>query len=348
MISHAGQAATPALERASTLAEIKNQTPNGLFSSTIDPEKLTKFKNSETYSTMVHEPGNLKEHKGFVKKDIKDLVGKDSLLSTTNIGMQSAAALSGQYYLTEITNQLEDIDSKLDDLIEFHHDERLAILKNAKNRLEEIIKRQNVSLNDINEIRQLRNSVGEVFEEYQTRLNRELKEVSCFKSNHILVEKRLESYVKEIDKIKFNTQVSYQADKLSVQAELAEISVRMKLDFNNPMLKELYLQLEDNKKNSFSLNINKKIIDIFRPIDMHADDIVKEGKDLLFIDKDRKKLLKSVYDRSNDLEKTLDSSRIDNLLNDSLEEQNKEQEILIVPDSESGEQRVFISVDEKE
>lgn len=344
--SHATQTATPALERAATVAKLKKGAPYGLFTSTIDPEKLSKFSKDGSYSTMVHNKKSLREHKGFIKKDVNELIEGKNMVSAVNAGMQASAAISGQYYLEEITSQLEDIDSKLEELIDFHHDERLAILKNAKNRLEEIIKKENVDQNDIIEIRSLRNSVREVFEEYRTRLNRQVEEISQYKSKSLFVETRVENYMKEIEKIKFNINISYEADKLSIQAELAEISVRMKLDYSDSMLKDLYFQLKNNIENSFSINIDKNILDVFRPIDMHADNIVKDGKDLFLIEKDRKKLLKSIYKISSELEAELNSDPIRELLNESINQRRKPQEILILPNSEHGEQKVYIKVEE--
>ena len=345
LISHVAQAGTPALEKASTIAEIKKKAPDGIFLSTTDPANLSRFSKDGSYSTMVHNKKGIGEHKGFIKKDINDLIDGKNMLSAVNAGMQVSAAISGQYYLEEITSQLEKIDSKLEELIDFHHDERLAILKNGKNRLEEIIKKENVDQSDIVEIRSLRNSIREVFEEYRTRLDRQVRETIQFKSKSLFVEKRVDDYVNEIEKIKFNTHVSYEADKLSIQAELAEISVRMKLDYSDPVLKDLYLQLKNNIENSFSINIDKNILTLFRPIDMHADNIVKDGKDLFLIEKDRKKLLKSIYKISSELEKELNSDTIKNLLNESINQRGKPQEILIIPNTEGGEQKVYIPVE---
>ena len=78
---------------------------------------------------------------------------------------------------------------------------------------------------------------------------------------------------------------------------------------------------------------------------MHADNIVKDGKDLFLIEKDRKKLLKSIYKISSELEKELNSDSIKNLLNESINQRGKPQEILIIPGSEVGEQKVYIPVE---
>jgi len=78
---------------------------------------------------------------------------------------------------------------------------------------------------------------------------------------------------------------------------------------------------------------------------MHADNIVKDGKDLFLIEKDRKKLLKSIYKISSELEKELNSDTIKNLLNESINQGGKPQEILILPNTEGGKQKVYIPVE---
>lgn len=344
--SHAAQAATPAIQRASTITELQENAPYGLFTATTDPVNLSKFTKDGSYSTAIRKNGKIAEHKGFMKKDVNELIESKNIVSAVNAGMQASAAISGQYYLEKITSQLEDIDSKLEELIDLHHDERLAILKNAKHRLEEIIKKENVDHNDIAEIRSLRNSVREVFEEYRTRLNREVDEITQYQSNSLFVKKRVEDYLKEISKIKFTTHVSYEADKLSVQAELAEISVRMKLDYSDPMLKDLYLQLKSNMENSFSVNVDRSLLEIFRPIDMYAANIIKDGKDLFLIEKDRKKLMQSIFEISSEMEVHLNSDSIKNLINELINQRQKRQEMIIVPSAETGEQKLYIPVEE--
>ena len=85
-------------------------------------------------------------------------------------------------------------------------------------------------ISDIDEIRILRNGVREIFQEYHTRLNREIEEVSKYKSNSFFVEKRAKEYIKLIEDINFSIKVCYESDKLSSQAELSEIAVRMKIE----------------------------------------------------------------------------------------------------------------------
>lgn len=341
---HLIQGAMPVLERASTLAEIAKKAPNGLFTATVDPSTLSKFADGTT-TTMVRDTANkLAGHAGFQNVE---KIGKVNPLMAVNVGMQALAAISGQYYLNQIFAQLDGINSNLEKLIEFHHDEKIGILLNTKNRLSEIIQRKNVDGSDINEIRDLRNKIGEVFQEYKTRLDRERKNVAEFKSRAWFVEKRVDYYGKEIDEMSFTLQVCFEADRLSMQAELAEIAVRMKMNYADPMLEELFYQLKDNYDNSFSISIDDKIKEIFEPINLNAKEIVGDGKDFIFIDKNPEKLLKYIYHKSNQLEEQLNPKVDSKIINQVLFERNQQQEVIITLDEELKGQRIFIPVVEE-
>lgn len=341
---HLIQGVMPVLERASTLAEIAKKAPNGLFTATVDPSTLSKFADGTT-TTMVRDTANkLVGHAGF--KPVEK-IRKVNPLMAVNVGMQAVAAISGQYYLHEIFSQLDGINSNLEKLIEFHHDEKIGILLNTKNRLSEIIERKNVDGSDINEIRDLRNKIGEVFQEYKTRLDRECKNVAEFKSEAWFVEKRVDYYSKEIDEMSFTLQICFEADRLSMQAELAEIAVRMKMNYADLMLEELFYQLKNNYDNSFSISIDDKIKEIFEPINLNAKEIVGDGKDFIFIDKNPEKLLNYIYHKSNQLEEQLNSKADSKIINEVLFERNQQQEVAITLDKELKGQRIFIPVVEK-
>lgn len=341
---HLIQGAMPVLERASTLGEIAKKAPNGLFTATVDPSTLSKFADGTT-TTMVRDTANkLAGHAGFQNVE---KIGKVNPLMAVNVGMQALAAISGQYYLHQIFDQLDGINSNLEKLIEFHHDEKIGILLNTKNRLSEIIQRKNVDGSDINEIRDLRNKIGEVFQEYKTRLDRERKNVAEFKSREWFVEKRVDYYGKEIDEMSFTLQICFEADRLSMQAELAEIAVRMKMNYADLMLEELFYQLKDNYDNSFSISIDDKIKEIFEPINLNAKEIVGDGKDFIFIDKNPEKLLNYIYHKSNQLEEQLNTKADSKIINQVLFERNQQQEVAITLDEELKRQRIFIPVVEK-
>ncbi|MDY0236905.1 MAG: hypothetical protein RBR71_12840 [Gudongella sp.] len=341
---HLIQSAMPVLERTSTLAEIAKKAPNGLFTATVDPSTLSKFVDGKT-TTMVRDTANkLTGHAGF--QSIENFSKVNPLLAV-NVGMQATAAISGQYYLHQIFDQLDGISSNLEKLIEFHHDEKIGILINAKKRLGEIIQRKNVDEFDIKEIRDLRNKIGEIFQEYKIRLDRERKNIAKFKPETWFVEKRVNNYGKKIDEVSFTIQVCFEADRLSMKAKLVEIAVRMQFNYIDPMLEELFCQLKDNYDNSFSISIDDNIEEIFDSINSNAKKIVGDGKDFVFIDKNPKKLLKYISDKSNCLEKQLNSKTGDNIIYQALSQRNEQQEVLIMIDEELQGQRVFIPVVEK-
>lgn len=341
IVGHFAQGSLPVLGNTKTMAELARMAPNGLFTATVDPSTLSKFADG-TITTMVRDSTNhLIGHAGF--QPVQNLF-KVSPLVAVNIGMNAMAAISGQYYLNQIFGQLDSINSSLEKLIGFHHDEKIGILLNSKNRLSEIIQRKNVDESDIQEIRVLRNKIGEVFQEYKIRLDREHGDIIKFKPKALFVEKRVGEYSKKIDEMSFTFQVCFEADRLSMQAELAEIAVRMKLDYKDSMLEELYTQLNHNYDNSFSILVNSKLQDSFESINSKAKDIVGDGKDLIFIDKDRKKLLKSIFDKHKRLEAQFSSEAGSKIIYRALSERNKNQEVLIVPEEQFQGQRIFIPI----
>lgn len=348
LITHGFQAGLPVLSHAQKISELNKKFPKGLFKSSVSPEKLLTYKDGKI-SSMISGTNGIKKHTGFISVNGKEILGNQNILSTVNMGMQGAAAVSGQYYLQEINQQLNNMDYKLNKLIEYHHDEKLSILKNVKIRLEEIIRRKNVDVNDIDEIRELRNSVREVFQEYRMRLAREVEQVNQFKATSLWVQKRVQEYKDEIGGINFNIQVCYEADKLSLQTELAELSVRMKLNYQDPMLSELHFQLKENTENSFVVHSQKEIKKIYEQINNHAENIIKNGKDFFIIDRDREELLGSIYQISEELKDRLSNNEIMKTVTESLKDRTEEQEILIALDQETGENKAFIAIkDERE
>lgn len=341
---HLVQGAMPVLGNASTLAEIAKKAPNGLFTATVDPSILSKFTDGTTTTMVRDTTNNLTGHAGFQQVGN---ISKTNPLLAVNVGMQAMAAVSGQYYLHQIFDQLDGINSNLEKLIEFHHDEKIGILLNAKNRLSEIIQRENVDESDIQEIRDLRNKIGEVFQEYKIRLDRDHGDVIKFKPKALLVENRVGEYSKKIDEISFTFQVCFEADRLSMQAELAEIAVRMKLNYEDSMLEELHHQLKHNYENSCSILIDENIKEIFEPINSKAKEIVGTGKDFIFIDKNREKLLKSISYKHSQLEVQLNSKAGSKIIYKALSERNEHQEVLIMPDEGLQGQRIFIPIVEK-
>ena len=335
---HIVQGALPVLGQAHTIAELQRMAPNGLFTATADKAVLSHFADG-TYTTMVRDSSNhLVANAGF--KEVGQL-SKVNPAVALGIGMQAMAAISGQYYMTQINGQLAEMSKNLDELIDMHHDEKMGILQNAQKRLAEITRRTIADESDIDEIRDIRNRIGEVYQEYETRLNREYDGTVEFSSDKWFVEKRVDSYSQLVDKLNFTMRICAEADKLQLQSEVAEIAVRMKVNARDPMLPELYEQLNDNFNNSLVKQLRDHPEAVFRPIIDNGEKIVGDGKDLGFIDKDRDKLIQLITEKSKDTVELYSTADEKELAEQLIEEKDRSSEILMMID-EKGNQRVFV------
>lgn len=228
--------------QAMSVAQIFKQAPNGLFTATVDPAKLSKFKNG-TFTTMVHGGEKKLEHFGFTQVTASSAINPAMVLSAA---MQVMSMVSGTYYLNQINSQIRQIDKKLEELVQFHHDENVGKLKASRYGLSEIASREIVDIADINAIRSYKKTLQEIQEEYSYRLNREVNDFVPDKKND---EKKLEN-------MNFQLSIAFEASKLSLFAELIELGTRMKIGGQSELVEGLTSQLENNYKNSLYLNID--------------------------------------------------------------------------------------------
>ena len=250
IVGNLTQGSLQVANQAMTVAQIAKQAPNGLFTATIDPSKLSKFKNG-TFTTMVHGSEKKLEHFGFTEIATSGAINPAMVLSA---GMQAMSIVSGTYYLNQINSQIHQVDEKLEELIQFHHDESIGKLKAARKGLSEIADRDVVDIADINAIRSYRKTCQEIQEEYSYRLNRE---VNIFDSDKKSDEKKLEN-------LNFQITIAFEASKLSLFAELIELGTRMKIGDQSELIESLTVQLEENYKNSLYFNIDQVSDDYYK------------------------------------------------------------------------------------
>ncbi|EOH73422.1 hypothetical protein [Enterococcus malodoratus] len=236
------QGALQVANQAMTVAQIAKQAPNGLFTASVDPAKLSKFKNG-TLTTMVHGGEKKLEHFGFTEVAISGAINPAMVLSA---GMQVMSMISGTYYLNQINSQIRQIDEKLDELIQFHHDESIGKLKAARRGLSEIAVREIVDMADVNEIRNYKKTSQEIQEEYLYRLNRDV--------HNFVPDKKGDK--KKLDNLNFQMSIAFEASKLSLFTELIELGTRMKIGGQSELIEGLTTQLKNNYKNSLYLNID--------------------------------------------------------------------------------------------
>ncbi|HEY0221444.1 MAG TPA: hypothetical protein VGC17_01335 [Lactovum miscens] len=227
-----------------TLAQIAKAAPNGLFTATVDPSKLSKFKNG-TFTTMVRKAGNLDKHAGFTEVVLKQSINPAMVISA---GMQVMSMVSGTYYLNQVNSQISKIDNKLEELLKVHHDANIGKLIAARKGLSDIAVREMVDVADINAIRNYKKTADEINEEYVYSVHR--------KEDELVHSKEIQE--SNLDDVNFYMSVAFEASKLSLFAEVIEIGTRMKLGGQTEMIEDLTKQLEKNYSNSFYFNIENE------------------------------------------------------------------------------------------
>lgn len=333
---HIVNSAMPFLQQAITLRQIAKAAPNGLYTTLVDPEKLSKFMDG-SYTTMIRNAENeLAGHQGFVP--VADLV-KANPIMVLNAGMQAMAMVSGQYYLHQINSQLESISEKLDELINYHHDEKIGLLLTVKDRLLKIVSKQYVDEHDIEEVRRLLKDTSNVYEEYHFRLDRKIKDLSDFESKAWWGKNRITALEEKIKEINFTVKVVYEAEQLCLQAECTEIAIRMKLGNKMEKIQELMKQMEEHYDNSFYAKVDT-FNDKYKRIVIER--YKKLGEKYLLKHPERLKQLTNLISLS---EIKISDTNIGDLTQKLLEEQNKEQEFIYIPGDDLESQRIFVAVE---
>lgn len=105
--SRAVQASLPILGETYTVDKIRKMAPYGVFTTFVDKNTLSKFKDG-TFTTMVRDANNhLVKNAGFEEIDIPSEINPEAIVA---ISMQACAFISGQYYMTQINSRLEVMD----------------------------------------------------------------------------------------------------------------------------------------------------------------------------------------------------------------------------------------------
>ncbi|WP_314208756.1 hypothetical protein [Vagococcus salmoninarum] len=236
-----------------TLSNIAKHSPNGLFTATVDPTQLSKFKNGSVTTMVRDASGKVESHAGFTEVGLSNTLNPAMALSA---GMQIMSLISGTYYLHKINIQLAAIDHKLEELVQIHHDENIGKLIAARKGLSEISEREFVDQADLYAIRSYKKTVNEIQEEYSFSLHRKKEELLSMKEIDQL----------KIEDINFYMSVIFESSKISLLSEVIEIGTRMKIGGQSEIIESLTKQLEKNYKNSFYFNSDVEFENLFSKI----------------------------------------------------------------------------------
>ncbi|WP_373192771.1 hypothetical protein [Enterococcus sp. RIT-PI-f] len=326
----------PFLQQSYTMQQLHQAAPNGIFTTTADIKTLSRFSDG-SISTMVRNSSNdLVKHQGFFQ--ITNVVKTNPIVAVA-ASMQVMALVSSQYYLNQINSQLANISERINELLNYHHDEKIGMLLTVKDRLSKIVSKQHADSHDIGEVRILLKDAKNVYEEYRMRLSRQLEELEKFEAKAFFEKDKIFELETKIQETNFTIKIVYEADQLSMQAELAEIAVRMKTSEDNLVIKELTEQIKDRFNSSFYHTAESFIKDKYLPI--IREKYRKFGKNYLFKHPERLKQI-------NHLAKVPELKSMDTKISDLVQqlsvESNREQEIVYLPSENLQAQRVFLAI----
>lgn len=367
------QTALQVANQGLTLDQIVKQAPGGLFTATVNPARLSKFANGTT-STMVRDASNnLVEHAGFSSIGLSVSVNPAIVLSA---GMQAMSAVSGTYYLHKINTQIENIDTKIEKLLNIHHDTNIGRLVAARKGLYEIANREFVDTIDVSSIRKYKETANEIHEEYTYRLKRQVGELDKKNNKKLEEEKHKDIY--------FTMSIAFEADKLSLYAELIEIGTRMKINGQTEIITGLNLQLKEKYLKSFYHNIDSEVEMIYSIMQQRSSKELNEknkeleksldsftdisiwtrlgvlpeigirmaiaGKAKFDVNKVKAKVElenQSLSSAKTGLKANKESDGIDSIINEIIELEHKEKEILYIPIG-NNKQRIFVEIGNEE
>lgn len=361
------------LSNLMTFSEINKLKGQGyLYTSRISPETYSKLKKDGSCSTIIIDSKGIKEHVGYNELDTSKL----QALKSISLGMKAMSFVSGEYYLSQINNQINEINKKLEELIKIHHNENIGKLFATRKTLSDISNRMSLDSIDLNSIRSCKKTSDEVFQEYFYSLNSKQEDVRNLKNEKEIISK--------IDDINFDMSLAFEANKLSLMCQIVEVTSRLKLESQEEIVEELINQLKIDYEDSLYANISNQLQKLENSINYKLEEfqfkkkmftekidkfgsitpgigygllaslglktiaIVKENMDSSSILKSKNTVHSSIDFTSEAIEKIKADDQLDEIIENVLDLKNKKSTILYIPVDEYGEERIFIATEENQ
>ena len=259
--------------------------------------------------------------------------------------MQAMALISGQHYMREISKQLKDIESKLEKLIAYHHDEKIGILKRISREVADLTVKLYTDATDIIACQEMVKPCDDIYFEYLTRLERA----------DINAEKRWFNKPKELKELgtsidesemDFSIQMCYQASLLREKCKLVEIAVRMKIskgqeNIITEKIENLRLFIND----AFHRNIQSHIDTLYAPVLAKAEEISEE-KRIPFLFEHMTDEAKNIKLRKDSLTNFYENGNEESLARQMLNHLTEPKETLVLLGEAPDSQKVFVLDDE--
>ena len=246
-----------------TCSELAKKAPNGLFTASANIENLTQFKDG-SFSTIVRGTnGQIQKHAGFIEVQG---VGGVNIASLVSVGMQAMSIVSGTYYLHEIHNQLSNLNSNMEELLNFRNDDHIGKLKAINKVLTEISDKEIIRESDINQLRRQREVANEIFESRFETYSRRKEQILGY-------EKNIE---KQIDQMNKDLVVAFQAKRLELAAEFIEILSFIKFGESAAYINQ---QIEQFKNNYYDSILTRIELEVLENRDRICERLMQEYRD---------------------------------------------------------------------
>ncbi|EPR71869.1 hypothetical protein ADIWIN_3067 [Winogradskyella psychrotolerans RS-3] len=198
----------------------------GLFQATANPATLMQLSSGGVGSAVVN-GGQITQQAGFVQAG--------TTMFTPMIIFQVASVITGQYYMNNISKQLNSIQEKLDELLNLFHIERQAKLVKSFQFISEILNKQNFVIEDFVLLKMILSELTDIREEYFLMVQ---NSVANIKNNNLYSALNSLSEAKKIAQefektgFIFKMKTSLIADELYHLTKMAEF--HMNICYKNP------------------------------------------------------------------------------------------------------------------
>lgn len=131
---------------------------SGLYRATVSPMQLMKYADGTISSIYRGAGGKIAGHAGFQPAG--------GAVFAPLVIFQVASIVTGQYYLNGITKQLNAINAKLDRLLQLHHVERIAKIRQTEKIIQKLAGMQCPNVEDLLQLKLVETEIGNLHEEY--------------------------------------------------------------------------------------------------------------------------------------------------------------------------------------
>lgn len=229
----------------------------GLFQATANPATLMQLSGGGVSSAVVN-GGQITQQAGFVQAG--------TTMFTPMIIFQVASVITGQYYMNNISKQLNSIQEKLDELLNLFHIERQAKLVKSFQFITEILNKQNFVIEDFVLLKMILSELTDIREEYFLMVQNSVENIknnNRYSALNSLSEAKKIAQEFEKTGFIFKMKTSLIADELFHLAKMAEF--HMNVCYKNPdsnRINHLSKKFEEISKfeiNELSFNRTEKL-----------------------------------------------------------------------------------------